>query len=231
VANNVRDTILKAISWFKSTFGDRIKQATQGTPFTVDMLTAIAMQEAYYIWGNLYNTSPEDEVLALCVGDTLDAPRRSAFPRNRLELVNWRPPSGNQIFDVARAALVAVGQHNAQYGEIAHMNPNKFCHGFGIFQYDIQFCKTNSAYFVQKQWADFDQCLTVCLSELKAPLKRAYGPNKTALTDMEMAFVAIAYNAGSVNTAKGLKQGYKDDSGKYYGEHFWEYLQLAHASP
>jgi hypothetical protein len=230
MAKDLHDTLLKAISWFKGTFGDRIKQGTQGTPFTVDMLAAIAMQETYYIWGSLYHTLPEDEVLAICVGDTLDSPKRSAFPKTKAQLVAWSPPKGRQVYKVARAALVAVGHHNGAYGKIAHMNSNKFCHGFGIFQYDIQFCKSNPQYFLQKQWANFDRCLAVCVGELKAALKRAYGPNKKTLTDKQMAYVAIAYNKGSVNTKGSLKQGFKDDSGKYYGEHFWEYLRLAHSA-
>ena len=42
----------------------------------------------------------------------------------------------------------------------------------------------------------------------------------------EKVYVAIAYNRGSVNFSRGFKQGYKDESGKYYGEHIWSYLQL-----
>ncbi len=47
-----------AISWFKGQFGAPIQAAVEGTPFSLDMLTAIAMQETYYIWGDLYKRLP-----------------------------------------------------------------------------------------------------------------------------------------------------------------------------
>ncbi len=39
-----------AISWFKQHFQNDINTATAGTPYTLDMLTAIACQETGYIW-------------------------------------------------------------------------------------------------------------------------------------------------------------------------------------
>jgi hypothetical protein len=221
----IMSNMKEAIGWFKGQFNNSIQAGVQGTPFTTDLQTAIAMQETYYIWGDLYKKLPVAEVLKVCVGDTLDAPNRSAFPTNRVAL--FSATKGQEMFNVAREALESVGQYFSRYQEIAAFNSNKFCHGFGIFQYDIQFFQTNPDYFLQRRWHDFDACLAVCLQELKAALKRAYGPNKKALTDEEMVYVAIAYNRGSVNFSRGFKQGYRDDSGKFYGEHIWEYLQLA----
>jgi hypothetical protein len=43
-----------------------------------------------------------------------------------------------------------------------------------------------------------------------------------------MAAVAIAYNTGRFVPSKGLKQGFKDSAGKFYGENFFEFLRLAH---
>jgi hypothetical protein len=214
-----------AIGWFKGQFGTAIQAGIQGTPFSLDMLTAIAMQETYFIWGDLYKTLPVAEVLKVCVGDTLDTPNRSAFPKNKAALLDV--PKGEEMFAVARQPLEAMGQYFSRYHEIAKFNSKKFCHGFGIFQYDIQFFKTNPNYFLEKRWYNFDDSLAMCLHELKAALKRAYGTGKTTLTVEEMVYVAIAYNRGSVNFAKKFKQGYKDESGKFYGEHMWEYLQLA----
>ncbi len=42
-----------AIAWFKTTFGDTLEEAVAGTPFSVDMLAAIAYQETGYIWSVL----------------------------------------------------------------------------------------------------------------------------------------------------------------------------------
>ncbi len=109
--------------------------------------------------------------------------------------------------------------------------PNKFCRGYGIFQLDLQFFKNNPDYFLQKKWYSFDECLAQCVNELKAAMRRAYGSGKTALTDEEKVYAAIAYNQGSVDFSKKFKQGFRDQSGKYYGEYIWEYLQLAKSVP
>jgi hypothetical protein len=38
------------IRWFKQQFGSKIDVATAGTPFSLDMLTAIACQESGELW-------------------------------------------------------------------------------------------------------------------------------------------------------------------------------------
>lgn len=218
-----------AIVWFKATFGEKIKQAVQGTPFDINMLTAIALQETYYIWGNFYKTETVETVLEICVGDTLDLPRRKAFPKTKADLV--AAPKGPEMFKVARAALEKVGQYNATFGKIVATYPNKFCHGYGIFQYDLQFFRTDPDYFLQKKWRSFDDCVGVCVKELKSASKRAYPGGKAKLSAEEMTYVCIAYNKGSVDFTKGFKQGFKDAEGKYYGEYIWDYLQLAKSVP
>ena len=220
--------IIDAIRWFKGQFAPRIASAIEGTPVTADLVTAIAMQETYYIWGDLYRTLPVDEVLALCVGDTLDFPKRRAFPRTKAEL--FARKDGAQMFAIARQALEDIGHHFARYDEVARMNPNKFCHGFGIFQYDLQHFTTNPRFFLDQQWQSFDICLSMCVSQLRVALKAAYGSKKKTLTDEEQVYVAIAYNSGSVDFSRKFRQGYRDDSGKYYGEHMRAYLQLARSA-
>lgn len=217
--------MIDSIKWFKTEFGEEINTALSATPFSLDMLAAIAMQETYYIWGDLYKRLPKSEVLKLCVGDTLDAPNRSAFPINKKQLLN--EPNGEEVFAIAREALEELAKYFSRYNEVAKFNPNKFCHGFGIFQYDIQHVRINPNYFLNKDWYVFEKCLFVCIHELKSSLKIAYGKSKVSLTQEEMVYVAIAYNKGSVNFSKKFKQGYKDESGKYYGEHIWEYLKLS----
>ena len=66
--------------------------------------------------------------------------------------------------------------------------------------------------------------------KLRAALRRAYGASKSTLSDEEMVYVAIAYNRGTVNFARGFKQGYRDEVEKHYGEHIWGYLQLARSA-
>ena len=77
-----------AIRWFKTQFHTQIEAAISGTPFTVDLLTAIACQETGHIWNTLRNKMSTAEVLELCVGDTLDADKgRKAFPKTKADLV------------------------------------------------------------------------------------------------------------------------------------------------
>jgi hypothetical protein len=44
---------------------------------------------------------------------------------------------------------------------------------------------------------------------------------------MEMAFVAIAYNTGGFKPSRGLKQGFKPEGGKHYGEQIFDFLELS----
>lgn len=116
------------------------------------------------------------------------------------------------------------------YAKVAK-NPNKFCHGFGVFQYDIQFFKTDASWFLQKKWEDFAACRAHVMDELKAALRRQGWQNKTSLTDTERVHVCIAYNRGVSDLSKGFKQGHKDDNGRYYGENIHEYLTIAKNVP
>jgi hypothetical protein len=213
------------MAWFKGQFGARIVERLIGTPYSLDLLTAIAIQETFSIWGNMIGKLPTAEILKLCVGDTLDAPSRSAFPVSKSALI--AAGDGHRMFDIAHDALVRMAKHVPSYRNVAQ-KAHKFCHGFGIFQYDLQHFKTNPGHFLNLGWHDFDRCLDLCVQELDAARRRAYGAGKNTLTDEEMVYVAIAYNRGSVNFDKKFKQGFKVDSGKFYGEYIHEYLQLAH---
>jgi hypothetical protein len=224
----------EGLIWFKSQFRVPVQAAVAGTPFTVDLICAIAMQESYGdAWGLIFKTMPVAEVLKRCVGDTLDFPSRSAsaFPKNKAALIAPSIPNGQAMFDIARDALLTLAGFNHGYSGAAH-NPDKFCHGYGIFQYDIQFFrKINPDFFLQKKWFDFDQCLALCLAELKSVAGSLY-PGKTSLTDEQLTYVAIGYNIGAskVHVGGGFKQGHKSD-GIFYGENIDRYLRMAEAIP
>lgn len=216
------------MTWLKDTFASGLQAGVAGTPFSVDMLTAIGTQETFEVWGLLINDMTAAQILPLCVGDTIGAPHRTAFPATKEELL--AKPNGQEMFDIAHQALVAMAQHVPSYAQVAK-NPDKFCHGYGLFQYDLQHFVADPTYFLEKQWGDFNHCIAKCIGELDDALQRTYGPHKTSLTDEEMVYVAIAYNAGHVNLHKlpadKFKQGFKDGSGKFYGEYIDEYIQLA----
>jgi hypothetical protein len=124
-----------------------------------------------------------------------------------------------------------MAQHIPGYNSTV-ANPKKFCHGFGIFQYDLQFFKggtpeSDPDYFLERRYADFDACLKKALQELRSKTIKIGYQNKPSLTDLEMVHVAIAYNTGNFIPSKGLKQGYKPPGGKHYGEQVFEFLQTA----
>lgn len=221
-----------SLSWLKQQFRNEFAASTAGTPFSAELLMAIALQESGEIWGPLAaNNQVPATIMPLCTGDTLDAPHRSAFPQTKDDLL--RVPDGKTMFQIARAALVDLGTLNPIYQSVANHYPDKFCHGYGIFQYDLQHFlegpKKN--FFLHKEWHSLSSCLRLCIEELDAALWRAFHGSKTILTDEDMVYVAIAYNRGSVKVGGGPKQGFRDSSGIYYGENITENLQLAKLVP
>ncbi len=218
--------------WFKQNFQARIQPALQGTAFTLDLLTALACQETGEVWPILRKQSLSIErILELCVGDTLDSDRgRRAFPKTKAELVAH--PQGQEMFTLARQALVDMSQFVQSYRGAAS-RASKFCHGFGIFQFDLQFFKNEPDYFLQKRYADFDACLQKAIGELTHAKNGIGFKNKTSLTDLEQAFVAIAYNIGTGNfrASRGLKQGFRPPGGKFYGEQIFDFIRLAKTVP
>ncbi len=216
--------VYDAIRWFKDTFKNELQNATVNSPYTEDLLCAIAYQETGYIWSQLINKVPISDLVKLCVGDTLDAPNRSAFPKTKAALLT--ATNGQDMFDIARKALVDMSKHITGYNS-AVKNKNKFCHGFGIFQYDLQFFKTDPNYFLNKKWENTDACFGRCISELKNAQDRQGWSTKTVLTDTEKVYVAIAYNKGRADLSLGFKQGHKSDDGRYYGENIFDYLRIA----
>jgi hypothetical protein len=216
------------IRWFKQQFSGEILPALAGTPFDPDMLVAIACQETGEIWPILRKKQLTlDRITALCVGDTIDfqGPRkgRQVFPRNKDELV--AAPNGQAMFQIAREALEDMAAFIPGYaGSVA--NSKKFCHGFGVFQRDIQFLKDDPAYFLERRYEKFSESLAQAIDELRRGLKTLKFQNRTRLSDLDFAAVAIAYNTGSYNPAQGLKQGFFDGE-EFYGERIVDFLKLS----
>ena len=211
-----------AIRWFKSQFHAEIEAAIQGTPFTLDFITAVACQETGFIWNALRNKLTVSEVLAMCVGDTADS-KRTAFPKNKTELIAAQ--NGQRMFDIARQAVVDGAAFFRDFKKAA-ANPNKFCHGYGIFQYDLQFFRKEPDYFLQKRYAEFSSSLGKAMEELKVKQKKIGLGGRATLSDLELTAVAIAYNTGRFIPSKGLKQGFFDGT-RFYGEAIFDFLRLS----
>jgi hypothetical protein len=214
------------IRWFKDNFAAEIGTAVAGTPLTVDLLTAVACQETGHIWGPLRRKAlPVADILAVCVGDTIDAPDRRAFPVNRARLL--AAANGDRMFAIARRALERMAPHVGGF-KGAVSNPAKFCHGFGIFQYDLQFFETDPDYFLEERYLTFAPSLGKAMDELKRALRKNGLANRPSLTDPELCSVAITYNRGSFDPQKGMKQGFRDKaSGRFYGEFIADFLRMA----
>jgi hypothetical protein len=214
--------------WFKENFHAPIEAAIAGTPFTLDLLVAIACQETGHIWPVLRKKGfSVPQILALCVGDTLDAPNRDAFPRNKSALL--AKPRGAEMFAIARKGLEDMAQQVPGFAKVI-TNPNKFCHGYGMFQYDLQFFLDEPDYFLEKRYETFNETLGKCLKELRDKAKKINLFDKPSLTDMELTAVAIAYNTGTFKPALGLKQGHFNGE-RFYGEEIFDFLRLAHTVP
>jgi hypothetical protein len=219
------------IRWFKKQFHTEIEAAAAGTPFDLDMMTALACQETGEIWPILRKKRglSVKKIVALCVGDTLDSNRgRSAFPKTKRNLVAAK--DGQEMFDIARKALVDMAAHIRSYRGAAR-NRNKFCHGFGVWQYDLQFFKVDPQYFLEKRYEKLSETLAKALEELHAAQKKIGLGSRTSLTDLEMAHVAIAYNTGRFRPSRGLKQGFESADGRFYGQQIFDFIRLSRTVP
>jgi hypothetical protein len=219
------------MKWFKENFHTEVESAIANTPFTFDLLVALACQETGDVWPILRKKPlTVDQILALCVGDTIDfnpatGKGRKAFPRNKAALL--AVPRGDEMFAIARQALVDMAQHIPGFPV---SNPSKFCHGYGMFQLDLQFFKEDPDYFLEKRYAKFSETLGKCIGELTDKAKKIGLFNKPSLTDMELTAVAIAYNTGTFKPSLGLKQGHFNGT-KFYGEEIFDFIRIAHTVP
>ncbi len=159
-----RDQAHGFVGWIKDNYRDQIQGVLSGSPFTLDMACGIACQESgIYLLGFSHRLSPDD-ALARCVfdasGDSAGT-SRGAFPQNTAA---FRQAMGDELADMLIAEANAT---RALRGLPAEQWVYK---GYGIFQYDLQNIKGDGAFFREKGWGRFDQCL----SRLLAVLMRKY---------------------------------------------------------
>ena len=218
--------------WFKENFHTEVEAAIVSTPFTLDLLVALACQETGHIWSVLRKkpSFTVDQILVLCVGDTIDfnpatGKGRTAFPKTRADLI--AKPKGDEMFKIARKGLEDMAKHIPGFPV---SNPNKFCHGFGMFQYDLQFFLKEPDYFLEKRYEKFSETLGKAVEELRAKAKKIGLFDKPSLTDMELTAVAIVYNTGTFKPSLGLKQGHFNGS-RFYGEEIFDFIRVSHTVP
>lgn len=176
-----KKTIEKCIAWLRTNFEDKIKAAVNNTPFTVEHIVGIAMQETAYKWKLWLDKYSTEIILQRCIFDASgDLPNttRSAFPVNR------------DVFEKIYGAdftKILILEGNKQRAMPQSQNPKGFqpapylYKGYGIFQYDLQFVKEDRAFFEQKKWYSFDECLSRVMLELNSKIVVSKGDIKMAI--------------------------------------------------
>jgi subtilisin family serine protease len=147
--------------WMIANFGSQLSDAVKTTPLSVPLLCAIACREAGAYWLPLTTHMTAAQVLGLCVydasGDYLGT-TRSAFPTNRAQFqLAYGATFTNMLVDEANKARAARGLAPGQY----------LYKGYGIFQYDLQFVRSDQNFFQSKLWYDFTECVSRAVAELK----------------------------------------------------------------
>jgi hypothetical protein len=150
----------RAAAWLKRNFGGAMTVATAGTPFSADLLCAMACQETAYTW-LLWLDRDVATILRGCVLDPSgDQPGTSRGPFPSSGAV-FRAEYGDEFADL----LIAEGNFMR---ELRGWTPREWVYkGYGIFQYDLQYVRTDEAFFRERQWREFEPCLSKALSELR----------------------------------------------------------------
>lgn len=161
-AHSERDVAQGVTRWLSTNFHSELAAAVASTPFSIALLCAIACREAGIYWLPLTPRRPAAEILGLCVydasGDVAGAPR-SAFPVNTAQ---FRLAYGDAF---TRLLITETNKARAARG----LNPAAMVYkGYGIFQYDLQHVRADEAFFREKRWYSFSECVRRAVAELTA---------------------------------------------------------------
>lgn len=198
----------KATRWLMQNFGDKLRSVGADTPFDAALLCAIVCQETAYFWVPLlesletrpeYRDSPgelADLLVARCVLDASgDYPgtSRGAFPRNTAA---FRERYGNDF------TAMLIDEAN-QTRKLRGFSPKEWVYkGYGIFQNDLQAVVENESFFRDREWYDFDRCVSRCVEELK---------EKYRIVGQDLWEAVRAYNGSGASARQ-----YRDNVRQYY---------------
>jgi hypothetical protein len=207
--------------WLEQNFGDETRAAASRAGLDHRLIFAIAIQETGYIWGPLLSRELSvPDLLEVCVSDIIDSRSRyprKAFPRDKAEMLG--APDGAAMFDVGRSALINLARYDRNFEVYASDRyPEKFCRGYGIYQFDLQHYRADQSFFLEKKWRSHAECLSRLMAELDEK-RRSYFSGSSSLSRDDQVRLAIAYNGGDPHRARRFKAGYRDENGVYYGEH------------
>jgi hypothetical protein len=155
--------------WMVDNFGNQLTAAVRGKPYGVRHLCAIVCQETAYKWLKWTGTMSPREIVERSVFDASgDYPgtSRSAFPKNTAAFRNrFGDDLTNMLIEEAN-----ITRRLQDYGDKEWVYK-----GYGIFQYDLQHILTDKAFFSEKKWYSFDECLSRCCSEIDEKLGNSGG--------------------------------------------------------
>jgi hypothetical protein len=164
-----KSAAIKSCKWLVDHFGDRLRTAVNGKPYKVKHLCAIVCQESAYKWLNWTASQNVATIVARCVFDASgDYPgtNRSAFPKNTKAFQSkYGDTFTSMLVEEANLSRRLQG-----WGDKSWVYK-----GYGIFQYDLQNVKTDEAFFREKKWYDFAECLQRCCKELDDKLSSTGG--------------------------------------------------------
>lgn len=193
---------LKAATWMKDNFEDKIAAAVEGTPFDKELIYAITCQETAQRWLLWVNDFDAETILQRSVfdasGDFPDT-SRSAFPKNKAEMIAAFGNELTQMLVDEANKMRAMPQPGVPGG----FKPAGYLYkGYGLFQYDLQHIKTDKSFFADKGWYSIDECVKRVIKELK--LKNSSNAN-------DMFNTVRAYNGSgskAVDYANKVSQFY-----------------------
>ncbi len=194
---------VKAHNWLQNNFAGDIATAVQGTQYSPQLVSAIFCQETaqrVLLWIDKYDAAT---ILGCCVFDASgDFPNttRNAFPKNA---VAFHDKYGDEFTDMLIAEANKM-RKMPQPGKPQGYDDSHYLYkGYGLFQYDLQAVLTDEAFFRNKLWYSFTECLSRLISELNTKAKqsgslrdtvRRYngaGQNAENYADNVMEFVEI----------------------------------------
>lgn len=151
---------LDCTRWLLNNFGTELRAAVKGKPYALKHLCAIICQETAYKWLKWISLYNPQTIIERCVFDASgDYPRttRSAFPKNTAA---FRSKFGDPF------TSMLINEANITRRMQGYDDKNWVYKGYGIFQYDLQHVKANPAFFKNREWYRFDNCLTQACKEL-----------------------------------------------------------------
>jgi hypothetical protein len=150
----------ESVAWLNENFRKAITGAFSDTAFDLKHIYGIAWAESSELWPNLIGNYNASDILSFCVldgsGDVLNT-SRSAFPQNAAAFRRkYDDNFTNLLIEEGSKARKARG-----------LNPAAILYkGYGMFQYDLQFVKDDRAFFEDRLWYKFPECLLRLKKEL-----------------------------------------------------------------